>query len=661
MDEHAKSSSGLNPREWNALIGIITAIVGNVLISFALNIQRYAHIRLHKDHLRRKQSWRKSKSRRKVADIPNYGTQLDLAEERATANREAPQLDEDDQEHRDRYHGAADDETADERAPLKGPSTIRSSSSSTVRPRKNDEQDDGEKTSYLRSPYWWLGIVLMTIGEAGNFIAYGFAPASIVSPLGVVALVSNCIIAPLLLKEHFRQRDFWGVLVAIAGAVTIVLSARMTDPKLGPQDIWKFITRWEFETYLGITAGLIVILMWASGRYGDKSIMIDIGLVGLFGGYTALSTKGVASLLTDTIWRAITFPIFYLLVFVLVVTAICQIRYVNRALARFDSTRVVPTQFVSFTLSVIIGSAILYREFESTTAEQAGKFVGGCVLTFTGVYLITSGKRDSGIEEDFEEDATGNVEGIHMVDEEQEPAGLDKFEGRPINGSTRRVSVRDEDRTPRNSPPMSEHQTGAPYTPERTLSATSDVSLPYSTGSGISPFSENPWSESTRPQPNLNLPEASASAPLLPVEARASRPSTPSPTPNQSSNTPLKHTSSISRNSFTRLLPGPISSPLSSSLSAIVADQIRRGVDVSPRKRGSLRRMRSNVLDAEDTTSPSSPLRKGRTRSVSGTLNGLFNLNRSKSDKTDVEAARGYTEDGQQWSQGSQRQVSRDT
>ena len=29
----------------------------------------------------------------------------------------------------------------------------------------------------------------MTIGEAGNFLAYGFAPASIVSPLGVVALV----------------------------------------------------------------------------------------------------------------------------------------------------------------------------------------------------------------------------------------------------------------------------------------------------------------------------------------------------------------------------------------------------------------------------------------------------------------------------------------
>ena len=34
---------------WSSLIGIITAIVGNILISFALNTQRYAHIRLARE------------------------------------------------------------------------------------------------------------------------------------------------------------------------------------------------------------------------------------------------------------------------------------------------------------------------------------------------------------------------------------------------------------------------------------------------------------------------------------------------------------------------------------------------------------------------------------------------------------------------------------
>ena len=116
-----------------------------------------------------------------------------------------------------------------------------------------------------------------------SFYRYGFAPASIVSPLGVVALISNCIIAPCLLKERFRKRDALGVLIAVGGVVTVVLSAKTSETRLGPQDVWGAITRWEFELYLGLTAGTMVALMWASRKYGDRTILIDLSLVGLFG------------------------------------------------------------------------------------------------------------------------------------------------------------------------------------------------------------------------------------------------------------------------------------------------------------------------------------------------------------------------------------------
>ena len=123
----------------------------------------------------------------------------------------------------------------------------------------------------------------MTIGETGNFLAYGFAPASIVSPLGVVALISNCVIAPILLKERFRLRDFWGVVVAVAGAVVVVLSAKQQEKKLGPHEIWGAITTTELEVYMAVTVFLIGVLVWASPRYGNRTILIDLGLVGLFG------------------------------------------------------------------------------------------------------------------------------------------------------------------------------------------------------------------------------------------------------------------------------------------------------------------------------------------------------------------------------------------
>lgn len=124
----------------------------------------------------------------------------------------------------------------------------------------------------------------------GNFLAYGFAPASIVSPLGVVALISNCIIAPLMFHESFRARDFWGVVIAVGGVVTVVLSANQEETKLDPHAVWDAITALAFEIYMAVTVTLIIVLMWASPRYGKQTILIDLGLVGLFGKNPRLSS-----------------------------------------------------------------------------------------------------------------------------------------------------------------------------------------------------------------------------------------------------------------------------------------------------------------------------------------------------------------------------------
>jgi len=60
----------------------------------------------------------------------------------------------------------------------------------------------------------------------------GFAPASIVAPLGTVAILCNALVAPLVFHETFRLRDFSGIVLATAGAVTIVLSANPQEEKV---------------------------------------------------------------------------------------------------------------------------------------------------------------------------------------------------------------------------------------------------------------------------------------------------------------------------------------------------------------------------------------------------------------------------------------------
>lgn len=327
-------------------------------------------------------------------------------------------------------------------------------------------------------------------------------------------------------------------------------------------------------------------------------------------------------MLSYTLFKALTFPVTYLLVAVLVLTAILQIKYLNRALSRFNATQVIPTQFVLFTLSVILGSAILYRDFERTSGEQAGKFVAGCAMTFAGVWLITSSReRESDEEEGFEEDdeaillgADGGYQGIagNLATPRRSSAHVNASRTSLPNGqpsSRRRTS--ESLVFPSLSTSLIPADSPSPIaTPQAQQAPSVAPSIPssYADGSSISEQQESgkrtlrnrisfqrllqPFAAifpHHTPEPQLPTnPEATNSTPVLPSEAllQHSRPETPRGLSDQDHlTTPIApHAADgahlLSRQSLSAFVPPPLSAPLSGSLSAIVAESLRRGVDV---------------------------------------------------------------------------------
>ncbi|KAL1872775.1 hypothetical protein VTK73DRAFT_1325 [Phialemonium thermophilum] len=590
-------------QNWSSLIGIVTAIVGNILIALALNVQRYAHIRIHRRRAqardRAKQALKNAAKRRRNRAGAGYGTTDSTAngDDGVGGGVVCSPLNGSRSGEGAGYEAEAEDEYDDVPDARESDPLAQSFQSTDSR-----SSDDGEQprvaSTYLKDPYWWLGQVLITVGEMGNFLAYGFAPASIVSPLGVVALISNCVIAPILFKEVFRQRDFWGVVIAIAGVVTVVSSANQKETKLAPHDVWDAITTMAFEIYLGVTCALIMVLMWASPRYGSRTILVDLGLVGLFGGYTALATKGVSSMLSSTLLGAFTTPVTYALVLVLLSTAVMQVRYLNKALQRFESTQVIPIQFVLFTLSVIIGSAVLYRDFEETTAEQAVKFVGGCLLTFFGVFLITSGRsRINDDEGDILSDADGVEETIGLA--EQDTTTTPRTPQRPsrrASGSTgsRRPAGRLFSeilsrplrslvdgritgwRTKQKGSSGDRQQEGpVPSSAEALWHNAEHAQGPEHPGAGSRAISSDAVLE-------VSWHASDAASPRAPRTPRYVR-----PTDAHSSTT--RRTASLSRHSHPSILDGPFisPSPFSSTVSAVVADKILQHVDGSILRRNS--------------------------------------------------------------------------
>lgn len=273
-------------------------------------------------------------------------------------------------------------------------SSVISSASAKFKTVKSKLTGKGSKRQAIwKSKLWWFGVGLMALGETGNFTSYAFAPASIVAPLGTTALIANCFIAPCLLHEKFRKKDLLGIALSIVGALAVVLSGRSENKSLSPSEFLHAIAQPAFIVYSSISLGLIAFLITLSHtRIGDKYLAVDILITALAGGFTVLSTKAFSSFLTKSFLDCFKQPITYPILLVLVSTAILQLTYLNRALQRFESRVVVPAQFVSFTISAISGSAVLYRDFENADSTSATLFFTGCVAVFLGVVVLTKGK-----------------------------------------------------------------------------------------------------------------------------------------------------------------------------------------------------------------------------------------------------------------------------
>ncbi|KAL7425254.1 hypothetical protein Q5752_000942 [Cryptotrichosporon argae] len=401
----------------SSLIGVAIACSGNVLISLALTIQKLAHQRIHAP----------SPAHTPDSSSPSSDPPTPAPSRRPSAAIVLPPASS------DTASGSPDSASDFEVVPiLVVPSAAKDAYDRHVtlqpptpdpahdggyEPDRDDNEsetegngdgdDDGEhisgertgpsETAYLRSKLWWLGLVMIAIGEGGNFLSYGFAPASVVAPLGTVALIANCVFAPLILKESINRRTIVGVALAITGAVTVVWSSNDTNPRLSPDQLTAALLATPFLVYTAIVAVVLAVLAYLSSleRYGARLILIDLGVCALFGGYTVMSTKALSSLLSTLFFAALRWPVTWLALAVLGTTSVAQVWYLNRALMRFESKQVIPTQFVLFSVSAIIGSAVLYQEFRGLNFSRFVNFVFGIATTFFGVYFLTSSPSSS--------------------------------------------------------------------------------------------------------------------------------------------------------------------------------------------------------------------------------------------------------------------------
>ncbi|XP_040116939.1 NIPA-like protein 2 isoform X2 [Oryx dammah] len=136
---------------------------------------------------------------------------------------------------------------------------------------------------YFRSVLWWGGIILMALGETGNFVAYGFAPITLIAPLGCMSVTGSAIISVMFLRENLRASDLVGMTLALAGTYLLVNFAPNTTQAISARTVQYYFVGWQFMIYMILEILVFCILLYFHKRKGMKHIVILLTLVALLG------------------------------------------------------------------------------------------------------------------------------------------------------------------------------------------------------------------------------------------------------------------------------------------------------------------------------------------------------------------------------------------
>ncbi|XVF16955.1 hypothetical protein REPUB_Repub10bG0075300 [Reevesia pubescens] len=140
---------------------------------------------------------------------------------------------------------------------------------------------------YLLEPLWWVGMLTMIIGEIANFVAYIYAPAVLVTPLGALSIIVSAVLAHFMLKKKLQKMGMLGCLLCIVGSIVIVLHAPVERSITSVEEIWELATQPAFLLYAASAVAIaLVLILYCAPRYAQTNIMVYIGICSVIGSLT---------------------------------------------------------------------------------------------------------------------------------------------------------------------------------------------------------------------------------------------------------------------------------------------------------------------------------------------------------------------------------------
>ncbi|XP_030066141.1 magnesium transporter NIPA2 isoform X2 [Microcaecilia unicolor] len=245
--------------------------------------------------------------------------------------------------------------------------------------------------AYLREWLWWAGMLSMAAGEAANFAAYIFAPATLVTPLGALSVLVSAVLSSYFLNEWLNVHGKLGCLLSILGSTVMVIHAPQEEEVSTLQEMADKLKDPGFIIFAVCMLFSSTLLIFVAGpRYGQNNVLVYVLICSIIGSFSVSCVKGLGITIKELFAGkpVLKEPLGWVLLFCLVACVSIQINYLNKALDIFNTSVVTPIYYVIFTTAVMTCSAILFREWQHMTLDNIIGTVSGFLTIVFGVFLI---------------------------------------------------------------------------------------------------------------------------------------------------------------------------------------------------------------------------------------------------------------------------------
>ncbi|KAF6985573.1 hypothetical protein CFC21_003412 [Triticum aestivum] len=176
-------------------------------------------------------------------------------------------------------------------------------------------------------------MITMIVGEIANFVAYAFAPAVLVTPLGALSIIVSAVLAHFILNERLHALGVLGCVMCIAGSMVIVIHAPLEQEITSVKEIWHMATQPSFLLYVASVIVLVSVLVFHfSPLWGQSNVLIYTAICSLMGSLSVMSVKALGTSLKLTFegTNQLAYPETWFFMLVVAICVLTQMNYLNK-------------------------------------------------------------------------------------------------------------------------------------------------------------------------------------------------------------------------------------------------------------------------------------------------------------------------------------------